>query len=190
MLVTVLMEKLQFSNVYPSLCFDLDHYLIFFLKNVFLWFWTALEEVKHCSVFENSPTGCKYVHSSLLTLLQVSTNTWQGDSVDRCGPTRVPEGVCWSKYVGLVSLEMELRAFSGATRLSHRIIVFISFFFPDSGQWKCQSCHLETAAHRLLHTSAQPARCHSESGLPLHPGKNSATSHLLRGASKCSTCSS
>lgn len=103
-----------------------------FSYNVFLWFWTALEEVKHCSVFENIPTGCKYVHSSLLTLLQVSTNTWQGHSVDRCRPTRVPEGVCWSKYVELVFLEMELLSFSGATILSHRIIVFISFF---SWQW-------------------------------------------------------
>lgn len=30
-----------------------------------------------------------------------------------------------------------------------------------SGQWKRQSCHLETAAHWLLHAPTQPARRHS-----------------------------
>lgn len=58
--------------------------------------------------------------------------------------------------------------------------VFCSF----SGQRERQPRHLQTAAHRLLHASAQLARWHRQSRLSLHPGEDSAQGHLLRGAGK------
>lgn len=59
------------------------------------------------------------------------------------------------------------------------------YLYLSSGQRKCQSRHLEAAAHWFLHTSAQPAWCHSESRVSLHVGEDPAQGHLLRGTGEC-----